>query len=117
VLTRHMGDVFPEIRVRQSVVEAVLKREEEAFNRTLDRGIELFNQEAARLELFKNEAETRNAAPENIDIVYLSTLGNEEIKKAIDEMAASADGAARSDSLDVVYLSTLSGQEIKKALE
>lgn len=117
VLTRHMGDVFPEIRARQSVVEAVLKREEEAFNRTLDRGIELFNQEAARLELFKNEAETRNAAPENIDIVYLSTLGNEEIKKAIDEMAASADGAARSDSLDVVYLSTLSGQEIKKALE
>ena len=50
VLARTMGDVFPEIRSRQSVVEDVLKREEEAFNKTLDRGIHLFSEELARLE-------------------------------------------------------------------
>lgn len=43
VLAAHMGEVFPEIRARQQVVKDVLKREEEAFNRTLDKGIGLFN--------------------------------------------------------------------------
>ena len=45
VLARTMGDVFPEIRAKQQHVKDVLKLEEEAFNRTLDRGIELFNEE------------------------------------------------------------------------
>ncbi len=50
VLSRTMGDVFPEMRTRQSFVEEVLKREEVAFNKTLDRGITLFNEETSRLE-------------------------------------------------------------------
>ena len=49
VLSRTMGDVFPELRTRQAFVEQVLKREEEAFNRTLDRGISLFSEELTRL--------------------------------------------------------------------
>ncbi len=49
VLAEHMGDVFPEIRVKREQVKAVLKIEEEAFNRTLDRGIELFNDHIPRL--------------------------------------------------------------------
>jgi alanyl-tRNA synthetase len=48
VLARMMGDVFPEIRAKQTHVEEVLRREEESFNRTLDKGIQLFEQEAAR---------------------------------------------------------------------
>ena len=47
VLARTMGDVFPEIRAKKAHVEEVLKREEEAFNRTLDKGIALFESEAA----------------------------------------------------------------------
>ncbi len=43
VLARTMGDVFPEIREKQGHVEEVLRREEEAFNKTLDKGIEEFN--------------------------------------------------------------------------
>ncbi|MDX2080873.1 MAG: alanine--tRNA ligase [Terrimicrobiaceae bacterium] len=50
VLVRHMGGVFPEIQKRQKHIEDVLRREEEAFNRTLDNGIELFNSEVAKLE-------------------------------------------------------------------
>ncbi len=49
VLVRSLGDVFPEIRTKQSHVKEVLKREEEAFNRTLDNGIALFEEEVARL--------------------------------------------------------------------
>jgi alanyl-tRNA synthetase len=48
VLGRTMGDVFPEIRAKQKHVEEVLRREEEAFNKTLDKGIQLFESEAAR---------------------------------------------------------------------
>jgi len=49
VLARTMGDVFPEIRARLRHVQEVLHTEEEAFNRTLDRGIALFDAEAGRL--------------------------------------------------------------------
>jgi len=41
--------VFPEIRAKQRHIEDVIRVEEEAFNKTLDRGIELFGEEAARL--------------------------------------------------------------------
>ena len=43
VLADTMGDVFPEIRARKKQVQEVIRTEEEAFNKTLDRGIELFN--------------------------------------------------------------------------
>src|SRR6266542_841212 len=49
VLADTMGDVFPEIREKRRQVETVVQQEEEAFNKTLDRGIEMFNEEVARL--------------------------------------------------------------------
>ncbi len=49
VLAETMGDVFPEIRARKKHVSEVIRLEEEAFNKTLDRGIELFAGEAKRV--------------------------------------------------------------------
>ena len=43
VLARTMGDVFPEIVTQQSQVKGTIRREEEAFNKTLDVGITRFN--------------------------------------------------------------------------
>jgi alanyl-tRNA synthetase len=43
VLADTMGDVFPEIRARKKQVQETIQREEEAFNKTLDKGIELFS--------------------------------------------------------------------------
>ena len=51
VLARTMGDVFPEIRAKQQQVKDTLKLEEEAFNRTLDRGIDLFGAACAAIQL------------------------------------------------------------------
>ena len=42
VLADTMGDVFSEIRAKKKYVQQVIRVEEEAFNRTLDRGIEHF---------------------------------------------------------------------------
>ncbi len=46
VLAETMGHVFPEIREQRKRVQDVIRAEEEAFNKTLDRGIEIFNEEA-----------------------------------------------------------------------
>jgi alanyl-tRNA synthetase len=43
VVAQTMGDVFPEVRTKQKHIEGVLKREEDAFNKTLDRGLEILN--------------------------------------------------------------------------
>ena len=49
VLADTMGDVFPEIRARKQIVQDTIRSEEVAFNKTLDRGIELFNEETGKL--------------------------------------------------------------------
>ncbi|HBE06709.1 MAG TPA: hypothetical protein DCY85_09505, partial [Firmicutes bacterium] len=43
-LTAVMGDAYPEIRERQAHCIQVIKAEEEGFGRTLDKGIELFEE-------------------------------------------------------------------------
>lgn len=48
VLVETMSHVFPEIRARRDIVINTIKSEEDAFNKTLDRGIALFNEEATR---------------------------------------------------------------------
>jgi alanyl-tRNA synthetase len=47
VVAQTMGDVFPEVRAKQKQIEEVLKREEHAFNKTLDNGIELFEEKVS----------------------------------------------------------------------
>jgi alanyl-tRNA synthetase len=54
VLVETMGDVFPEIKEKQEYVKKVIKGEEESFNATLDRGIELFEEIIVKLNK-KNE--------------------------------------------------------------
>jgi alanyl-tRNA synthetase len=46
VLAETMGDAFPEIRQNEEKIQMTLRTEEEHFNRTLDRGIKLFENEA-----------------------------------------------------------------------
>jgi alanyl-tRNA synthetase len=41
-VVQSMGEQYPEIREKQSLVERIIKGEEEGFNTTLDRGLEIF---------------------------------------------------------------------------
>jgi len=54
VLVQTMGGVFPEIKEKQEYIKKVIKGEEESFNATLDRGLELFEQIIEKLNK-KNE--------------------------------------------------------------
>ena len=49
VLVQSMGSVFPELVEHQEKIVATIKGEEESFNRTIDRGIALFELEARSL--------------------------------------------------------------------
>ncbi len=49
ILVDTMGDVFPEIKENRSHIERVIKGEEEGFNATLDRGLEIFEEVAEKV--------------------------------------------------------------------
>jgi len=47
IVAKTTGDVFPEVSASQETIKETIRREEEAFNKTLDKGIELFEREIA----------------------------------------------------------------------
>jgi alanyl-tRNA synthetase len=53
VLVAEMGDFFPEIREKQDFATTTIKTEEVAFNKTLDRGMKLFEEAVAALDATK----------------------------------------------------------------
>jgi alanyl-tRNA synthetase len=69
VLADTMGDVFPEIRARKKQVQETIRIEEESFNKTLDRGIELF-EEAVGEYLVKSKVhgEVMKSLPTHADL-------------------------------------------------
>jgi alanyl-tRNA synthetase len=69
VVAKTMGDVFPEVRAKQKTIKETIRREEEAFNKTLDRGIEQFYLSLVRTlgEQMKLYASSR---PIRYDIAY-----------------------------------------------
>jgi alanyl-tRNA synthetase len=63
VLVAQMGGVFPELTVKQEQIKSVLKLEEEAFNRTLDRGMAKFEEEVARIQEHGRPRPSQEAPP------------------------------------------------------
>lgn len=89
VLVRTMGDVFSEIKEKQNYIKKVIKAEEESFNATLDRGIELFEEVVRRL----NKNNQRVIPGEDVFKLYdtygfpvdLTNLMAREINFSVDE--------------------------------
>ncbi|MDA3862108.1 MAG: alanine--tRNA ligase [Melioribacteraceae bacterium] len=74
VLTETMGDVFPEIITNKKNVIKIIKAEEESFNRTLDRGIELFNSIA--LQTIFNSLNNPKYNINRVEIILLNKTNN-----------------------------------------
>ena len=51
VLIETMGDAYPELKAQQSLIERVIKEEEESFLRTLETGIRLLDKKIEELEI------------------------------------------------------------------
>src|SRR6266545_152589 len=54
VVAKTMGDIFPEIRAKQKTVKETIRREEEAFNKTLDIGMTLFEEAVEMAKSFES---------------------------------------------------------------
>jgi len=54
VLSESMAGEFPELLERNTIIQETIRTEEESFNKTLDRGIELFRDEVARSDSVKS---------------------------------------------------------------
>jgi alanyl-tRNA synthetase len=89
ILTETMGDVFPEIVAKKDYVKKIIKAEEESFNATLDRGIELFDEVVKKL----NKQKIKVIPGEDVFKLYdtfgfpvdLTNVMAREIDFAIDE--------------------------------
>jgi len=83
VVAQTMGNVFPDVRAKQKQIKETIKREEESFNKTLDKGIELFNEALAKRELLslqvaKSRSEGRDQRvvfPGNVAFELYDTYG------------------------------------------
>ena len=76
VLADTMGDVFPEIRARKKQVQETIRSEEEAFNKTLDNGIGLFE---GALEAHRNDLESIRKSQSPDGGTSMRIHGKEEI--------------------------------------
>ena len=59
VLAGVMGDAFPEVRAKEALITETLRREEDAFHKTLDKGLALFEVEAIKAEGISGEVAFR----------------------------------------------------------
>ena len=83
VLADTMGDVFPEIRARKKQAQETIQREEEAFNKTLDKGIELFNNEVFHHALMdcgtRDKVGVRSIRGDNVwNLEFITESGSQE---------------------------------------
>jgi alanyl-tRNA synthetase len=74
VLALTMGDTFPELRAQQMHVRDAIRREEESFNKTLDRGISFFYAEVGLLE--RLEARMARTGDLRVDKEGLTQMGS-----------------------------------------
>jgi alanyl-tRNA synthetase len=79
VLSDTMGQVFQELREKKRLVQETIEREEEAFNKTLDKGIELFEQGLLNAEDKKQHlSEYKQANPQGAVIAWSPAIARHE---------------------------------------
>src|SRR5262249_9885760 len=78
VVAKTMGDVFPEVRVKHKTIEETIRREEESFNKTLDKGLQLLDQATLRAIMLQAGA---TASVQNI-VVKIPGLAQSLMKDA-----------------------------------
>jgi alanyl-tRNA synthetase len=109
VLVEKMGEAFPELRKQQKIIGRVLRAEETAFEKTLDRGLQLFEKEAADGFLSGEEAfalyDTYGFPLDLTELlarergIEVDTAGFE---RAMEEQRRKGRAARRSEAIEVV---------------
>ena len=71
VVAKTMGDVFPEIRAKEKTIKETIRREEEAFNKTLDRGLD-FLRRSRSMQRFEQAAAGDPSLSQNLRAIKRS---------------------------------------------
>jgi len=71
VLAVTMREVFPELRVKLPLIEKIVRREEESFNKTLDKGIELFDSAVETIQVAEQQMDP---GPGEFQVFEMSVL-------------------------------------------
>ena len=111
VLVDLMGDVFPELKTQQAHVTAMIKDEEESFSRTLDKGLQKFNELASKV------GEDKVFSGEDAHFLYtsmgfpvdLTELMAYEIDMTIDMVGFEAKMQEEKDMSVAAHLAKMSG--------
>ena len=108
VVARTMSDVFPELRAKEAVIKDTLRREEEGFNKTLDKGIALFESEVPRRSIsgaFAFRLYDEQGFP--FDLTELMarerglTVDREEFERLMEEQRARARAAQKKTAIEL----------------
>src|SRR5437763_525009 len=98
VLAKTMSDVFPEIRAKQKTIKDVIRREEESFNKTLDRGLELLDKATVDA-VFKQAVATPLISNADVRMRYRHKFFRDRPGTETVEIFADADNGALFDQV------------------
>src|SRR6266478_3612569 len=87
VVAENMGDVFPEVRARKKNIQETIRREEEAFNKTLDLGIALFDDLLTAHEVFPKAAAAMQPHIDSIELAIQNLNDGQDMEHALKECA------------------------------
>jgi alanyl-tRNA synthetase len=97
VVAETMGDVFPELRLKQLNTKEIICREEEAFNKTLDKGLELFQKQVEEQQL--------------VSRYWTLNPSNDTAKSRARELLSSEFGVSGEEVLAIVVNAHVTGTE------
>ena len=114
VLASVMGEAFPEVRTHQQLISETLKREEEAFHKTLDKGLTLFETEAAKGSGISGEVAFRLYDEQGFPLDLTELLARERglpvdtdgFETLMDQQRARARAAQKKEIISVSSLET-----------
>lgn len=114
VLAEVMGDAFPEVREKQAHISKVLLREEEAFLKTIDKGLALFETEAAKNKEISGTIAFRLYDEQGFPLDLTELLARERglsvdhggFEKLMEEQRSRARAAQKKTIIDVSSITT-----------
>lgn len=114
LLTKMMGEAFPELRTQEQQIVKVIHREEEAFHKTLEKGLALFEAEAAHQKEISGKTAFRLYDEQGFPLDLTQLLAREQglsvdvtgFEKLMQEQRERARAAQKKEVITVSSLTT-----------
>ncbi|MFZ4115194.1 MAG: alanine--tRNA ligase [Chthoniobacterales bacterium] len=114
LLATIMGDAFPEVRTREQEIATVLRCEEESFHKTLEKGLALFEEEAANQKEISGKVAFRLYDEQGFPLDLTELLARERgmgvdhagFEKLMEEQRTRARAAQKKEIIQISSLTT-----------